>query len=67
MITITVNGQTHTVEPGFKLVDLLAMLDLTGKRLAVEQNGQIVPKSAHPTAPLHDGDKFEIVVAVGGG
>lgn len=67
MITITVNGQTHSVESGSKLADLLDKLELTGKRLAVEQNGQIVPKSAHSSAPLHDGDRFEIVVAVGGG
>jgi sulfur carrier protein len=40
---------------------------LAGKRVAVERNGEIVPKSQHPQVPLADGDRLEIVVAVGGG
>lgn len=49
------------------LVELLASLELVGKRIAVEKNGEIVPKSQHPTTPISDGDQLEIVVAVGGG
>lgn len=42
-------------------------MPLAGKRFAIELNGEIVPKSAHATTLLHDGDKLEVVVAVGGG
>jgi thiamine biosynthesis protein ThiS len=38
-----------------------------GKRVAVERNGEIVPKSKHAATPLAEGDQVEIVVAVGGG
>ena len=40
---------------------------LVGKRLAVERNGEIVPKARHAEVKLADGDRLEIVVAVGGG
>ena len=46
---------------------LLDGLGHAGKRVAVERNGEIVPKSLHSTTLLSDGDSIEIVVAVGGG
>ncbi|HRH13743.1 MAG TPA: sulfur carrier protein ThiS, partial [Azonexus sp.] len=46
---------------------VVAALALTGKRIAVERNGEIVPKSQHATTTLAAGDQLEIVVAVGGG
>lgn len=49
------------------MLALLEELGLTGKRVALERNGDIVPRSQFPTQMLHDGDKLEIVVAVGGG
>ncbi|MHB1293320.1 MAG: sulfur carrier protein ThiS, partial [Sulfuricella sp.] len=49
------------------LSQLLEILDLTGKRVAVERNGEIVPRSQFGETMLSDGDKLEIVVAVGGG
>lgn len=67
MHQITVNAQTHEVEPGTTLTELLERLALTGKRIAVEHNGEIVPKSAHSSTTIEHGDTFEIVVAVGGG
>ena len=45
----------------------MAELDLAGKRVAVERNGEIVPRSQHGDARVADGDQLEIVVAVGGG
>jgi sulfur carrier protein len=42
-------------------------MSLAGKRIAVERNGEIVPKSAHGATLVADGDRLEIVVAVGGG
>jgi sulfur carrier protein len=46
---------------------LLVTLNLTGKRLAIEKNGEIVPRSQFSETKLQDGDKLEIVGAVGGG
>jgi sulfur carrier protein len=49
------------------LAQMLDELALAGKRLAIERNGEIVPRSAFPDARLNDGDRIELVVAVGGG
>jgi len=67
MHQILVNGQPHDVEPDTTLSELLIRLELAGKRLAVERNGEIVPKTLHAETTVNAGDKFEIVVAVGGG
>ena len=67
MITLHINGQMRQFPAPLNLVDLLENLELMGKRIAVEQNGEIVPKSRHASTPIQDGDCLEIVVAVGGG
>ena len=67
MITVTINGQPRQFEPPIDVAGLLQLLDLSGKRLAVERNGEVVPKSQHGSTPIADGDRLEIVVAVGGG
>ncbi|MBU1665515.1 MAG: sulfur carrier protein ThiS [Gammaproteobacteria bacterium] len=67
MITLHINGQPRQFPAAMQLVELLENLDLVGKRIAVEKNGEIVPKSQHAATPLTDGDQLEIVVAVGGG
>jgi sulfur carrier protein len=64
---IQLNGQPRTVEAGATVADLVAELGYVGKRIAVERNAEIVPKSRHAETPLTDGDRIEIVVAVGGG
>ena len=46
---------------------LIDQLGYSGKRIAIERNGEIVPKSRHASTPLVSGDRLEIVVAVGGG
>ena len=46
---------------------LVDQLGYTGKRIAVERNGEIVPRSRHAETLLDDDDRLEIVVAVGGG
>jgi len=66
-MNITLNGQSLQVEEVSTISELIAHLGYTDKRIAVEQNGEIVPKSTHGTAPLTEGDQLEIVVAVGGG
>ena len=67
MIQVTVNGKAHRFERPVEVSALLSTLDLAGKKVAVERNGEIVPRSAHASTVLADGDQLEIVVAVGGG
>jgi sulfur carrier protein len=67
MIQVTVNGAAHRFERPLEVSALLATLNLVGKKVAVERNGEIVPRSAHAATLLVDGDRLEIVVAVGGG
>ena len=67
MIRVTVNGKAHRFEQPLEISALLARLELAGKKLAVERNGEIVPRSAHAATLVADGDRLEIVVAVGGG
>jgi sulfur carrier protein len=67
MISITVNGQRREFNAPLNCADLLARLELAGKRVALERNGEIVPRSRYSNQTLADGDRLEIVVAVGGG
>jgi len=67
MINVVVNGAAHRFEQPLPVADLLRRLELAGRKIAVEQNGEIVPKSAHASTVVKDGDRLEIVVAVGGG
>lgn len=67
MINITVNGDTQRHERPMVLSELLFSMALAGKKIAVERNGEIVPRGAHGATLLADGDRLEIVVAVGGG
>ena len=67
VIQVTVNGKAHRFEQPLEIASLLARLELAGKKIAVERNGEIVPKSAHASTLVADGDELEIVVAVGGG
>lgn len=67
-LSIFVNGQPREVAPKTATVaDLVAELDLIGKRIAVERNGEIVPRGAYAQTQLQAEDRLEIVVAVGGG
>lgn len=66
-MNIILNGKPLQVDKVSTIAELIAHLGYEGKRIAVEQNGDIVPKSAHGTAAVSDGDQLEIVVAVGGG
>jgi sulfur carrier protein len=66
-IRITVNGAPREFPASLTVSQLLDGLALAGRRVAVERNGQIVPRSSHVDARLADGDRIEVVVAVGGG
>ena len=67
MIQVSVNGESRRLPPGTSLAALLDELALAGKKVAVERNGDIVPRSRHGATLLAEGDRLEIVVAVGGG
>ncbi|MEN9658739.1 MAG: thiamine biosynthesis protein ThiS [Pseudomonadota bacterium] len=64
---ISINGEAREFTAPLTLLDLIDLLELKGKRIAIEQNGEIVPKSQHATTLLSEGDVLEMVVAVGGG
>ncbi|WP_121240319.1 sulfur carrier protein ThiS [Sulfurisoma sediminicola] len=64
---ITLNGQALALDEPLSVAALLERQGLAGKRVAVERNGEIVPKSRHVSTQLEAGDRLEIVVAVGGG
>lgn len=67
MIEVSINGGAEQFATPLSVAGLLELRGLVGKRVAVEKNGEIVPKSRHAETPLASGDKIEIVVAVGGG
>jgi len=67
VIELIINGESRNFPAPLTLVQLTASLDLAGKRIAIEKNGEIVPRSQHASTALVSGDRLEIVVAVGGG
>lgn len=67
MIQVRVNGAAQRFDAPLDVQSLLRKLSMAGKKVAVEKNGEIVPKSAHANTLIADGDQLEIVVAVGGG
>ena len=66
-IRITLNGAPREFPAPLTFTQLLDELALAGRRLAVERNGEIVPRSRFGDARLADGDRVEVVIAVGGG
>lgn len=65
--TIQVNGQPHELDSQITLLTLLEQLNLTKRRVAVELDGRIVPKSMHAETNLMPNAVVEIITAVGGG
>ena len=64
---LTINGEPQQLPDPMSIAALLEARGLAGKRVAVERNGEIVPRSQHAEIRLASGDQIEIVVAVGGG
>lgn len=64
---ITVNNEIHEMPAASSVADLLSFLRLGEKRVAVERNGEILPRSRHAHTALSEGDRLEIVHAIGGG
>jgi sulfur carrier protein len=67
MISVVVNGEPRRFDAPLSCDQLIGVLELTGKRIALEKNGDIVPRSRFPAEMITEGDRLEIVVAVGGG
>lgn len=65
---LTINGNPRKFDlDSLSLKELVTLLAITGKRIAIELNGEIVPRSVFESTQLYSGDKLEIVGAVGGG
>ncbi len=64
---ISLNGDLRHFSAPLTVAALIETLGYAGKRIAVERNGEIVPRGQHASAVLSEGDALEIVVAVGGG
>ena len=64
---ITLNGEPRALESGTTIAILLDAAGLGGRRVAVELNGEIVPRGRHAEQGLRPGDRVEIVHALGGG
>lgn len=64
---IFVNGESRQVADSLHIAELVEMLDLGNRRIAVEVNLEIVPRSTYARHILQPGDKIEIVHAIGGG
>jgi sulfur carrier protein len=64
---LTVNGEPHEVPEGTTVRGLIERLDLSGGPVAVEKNGEVVPRAEHPATALAEGDVIEVVHFVGGG
>ena len=67
VITVSINGAARQLPVTTSVAALIEEMGMTGKRIALERNGEIVPRSLFAAQRLADGDKLEIVVAVGGG
>lgn len=67
MIQIRINGESRQFDAAISIAGLIESMSLQGKRIAVERNTVIVPRSQYETQLLAEGDQIEIVVAVGGG
>jgi sulfur carrier protein len=66
-MNISLNGKSHSLVDHSSLASLIDALELTGKRIAVEVNDELVPRSEHADCHLNDGDRVEIDQALGGG
>ena len=64
---ITINGEPRELTGSLTLADLVESLELTGQRIAVEVNEELVPRSTFTQHPIREGDQIEIVHAIGGG
>jgi sulfur carrier protein len=67
VLDVIVNGESRALTGPLSISQLIQDMELQGKRIAIEINGEIVPASQHCSVQLSDGDNVEIVGAIGGG
>ncbi len=67
VIRVSLNGALREFPAALTFDQLVDELSLAGRRLAIERNGEIVPRSTFAATRLADGDRIEVVIAVGGG
>lgn len=67
LVTVQVNGEPRGLPAGATVADLLAAIGLDARKVAVERNREIVPRSAYATTGLAEADVIEIVHFIGGG
>ena len=67
LVTLTLNGQRRSIEAGITVAGLLTSLGLDTRKVAVERNEEIVPRSLYAATSLSHGDSLEIVHFIGGG
>ena len=66
-MNLQVNGEPRDAPDGCTIAGLLELLDVRVKGVAVERNGEVIPRAQHAETELADGDKLEVVTLVGGG
>lgn len=66
-MNITVNGSQHSFPPEASLTQLLELLEMQDKRIALEINKEVIPKGEYGSYTLNEGDNIEIIQAIGGG
>ena len=66
-VTITLNGDAHTIAGPLTVAGLLAHLEIDPRSVAVERNFVVIKRDAYATTPVEQGDQIEIVNFVGGG
>ena len=66
-LSLTINGEIRAFEAPLTVAALIAVLGLDSRKVAVERNLEIVPRSAYAATDITDGDRFEIVRFIGGG
>lgn len=64
---LTLNGEIHTLPDGLTVLGLIAHLGLPNKKIAVERNMEVIPKSTFGEVKLSEGDRLEIIHFIGGG
>jgi len=66
-MTVTINGEAHQIPDGLSVAAMIEQLGMTGNRVAIERNLDILPRARWQETRVQPGDKFEIVHFVGGG
>lgn len=64
---ILFNGEPRELADGATVADLVRAAVANARYVAVERNGEVVPRDQHAATPLREGDQIEVVTLVGGG